>query len=117
MYLNYTLKNILKTTSNENLKSNSCINPTQQGNFFDLFPNPAQNKISFRSKTSGHSQKEYRIFDAFGILKLENKAEISSSKPEIDISGLSPGIYFLEIVDFENNKFKTSFAVMRQFQL
>ncbi len=82
-------------------------------NFFDLFPNPAQNKISFRSKTSGHSQKEYRIFDAFGILKLENKAEISSSKPEIDISGLSPGIYFLEIVDFENNKFKTSFAVMR----
>ena len=60
----------------------------------NLFPNPASNKL-FIETNSGTIQK-ISIYDLTG--KLIKTISTNTSKQELDISTLSPGLYFLDAV-------------------
>jgi uncharacterized repeat protein (TIGR01451 family) len=58
-----------------------------------VFPNPAQNKIFIQSK---QKLKSVRVFNAMAQVVISSLEDYSQG---IDISALSDGIYFLELVD------------------
>ncbi len=63
------------------------------GNSWDVFPNPAQNKIRFRLK--GDENARYRITDLQGRLLLSGTITNGS---EADISELAQGMYFVSLI-------------------
>ena len=72
--------------------------PQQSGEIVSIFPNPASEKITLTCKESSLPLKVI-IYDMLGRKQLEIEKNIEC--PEIDISGLPQGIYFLRA---ENNK-------------
>jgi PKD repeat protein len=69
-----------------------------------LYPNPSKDRI-FITSTSKSGVMNYSILTLSGQRMKEGK--ISAEKSEIDISDLSPGIYFVEI---KNTAGQKSFA-------
>ena len=62
-----------------------------------VYPNPAGNYLEIQGG-SLHSQAEYRIIDIHGRIILQDGIKDFSS-PRIELQGLIPGIYFLQIDD------------------
>ena len=59
----------------------------------NIYPNPADNYLQVNIEGNNISNYQYEIFDSFGRIHQSN---ISTDSP-IDISNLSPGIYFIRI--------------------
>jgi hypothetical protein len=81
----------------------SLINGTkeihQENSIIPIFPNPASSYVEFKiSGTSEAIVDEVRIFNFLGqpVLNLSDFGEISH---RVDISGLSPGMYYLHALE------------------
>ena len=70
-------------------------------NEIKLYPNPVSNGVLFLSKQS-NSFDELRIYDVSGKTVLTKNLNTSLNKEEINVSSLSQGLYFVEVV--EGNK-------------
>ncbi len=95
------IKNWYKTTSfpcyypvgiKEEMKNTLAI---------EVYPNPVNKKLTILNQ--GLSIRKIKIYDLFGQLQDE------STRNEIDVSNLSPGIYFLEL-QTENGNFVKKFV-------
>ena len=67
---------------------------------FQLSPNPANNTFRLEFENIKNNIYQYQIFNSLGAII--QKEKIKSSK-KIDISGLSAGVYFVRLLDTENN--------------
>jgi len=81
----------------ENCDGEDVLSGTEDNlqNVFSIFPNPFQDKVYVETKLS--IQYEYRIFDIHGVRILKTSNNI------INLSHCSAGLYFLEIIDLDNN--------------
>ena len=61
-----------------------------------LHPNPTGNTL-FITGAEDHTGQVYQVFDAAGQVALQGRF----TTPTIDVSGLSPGVYNLQIADME----------------
>jgi hypothetical protein len=78
---------------NSALKNISAvIKPEAQS--LKLYPNPSSNRIRIENI---QSQSAYQIFDMTG--KTMSKGDVSTENPLVDISDLSNGTYFLQVVN------------------
>ncbi|HOZ53026.1 MAG TPA: T9SS type A sorting domain-containing protein, partial [Chitinophagaceae bacterium] len=66
---------------------------------FDLFPNPAKNKITIQNKGLNETDIHFEIFSIEGKIRLSQRDIRFSNKAEIDISMLNTGIYFIKIIN------------------
>ncbi len=76
----------------------SAENPVPEPSKITLYPNPAENKVNV---IVSEDVFELIIFDAVG--KIMNKYKINQQAFELDISNYSPGIYFINFTDKNNN--------------
>lgn len=86
------------------LSSSGCIvsatTSTGERAGFEIFPNPASASFSF--KCSNEGQNQISIFNSIGLKVYENK-KVSSGE-SIDVSGLTSGVYYIEVNDFRKEK-------------
>jgi hypothetical protein len=61
-----------------------------------LFPNPASNTIRLTLGEDVVNINEIQVLDGFGKLNKTNARKIDDGVYELNISGLSKGIYFLK---------------------
>ncbi|MDZ4668207.1 MAG: FG-GAP-like repeat-containing protein [bacterium] len=73
-----------------------------------LYPNPAQSFISVRTDKNC-SKLGFEIYDLLGQLQSSGKMDAYETK--IDLSSLTPGIYFLKGSDLEGNSYVARFLV------
>ena len=67
-----------------------------------FYPNPASDIITFKANSS--AVYEAKVFDARGLLVLQKNI---SNGNEIDLKGLSEGIYFIHLFNTQNGFRKT----------
>ena len=86
------------------LSSSGCIvnaaTSTGERAGFEIFPNPAGASFSF--KCSNEGQNQISIFNSIGLKVYEIK-KVSSGE-SIDVSGLTSGVYYIEVNDFRKEK-------------
>jgi hypothetical protein len=86
-----------------NMLLQSAINESEESMEFYLFPNPATDMItlSFSSSVPDNLIKQIVLFDLYG----KHLQTFSIKKPsmQIDVSFLSKGVYFLQIIDKQGN--------------
>lgn len=89
------------------VNNNVGINETNQGNFFSVFPNPAQSIINVKtdSKLIG---SVYSIFDNNG--RVVQVGKINSENTTIELGNLSSGIYMFSI----GENMKQNFRVIKE---
>ena len=63
---------------------------------FNVFPNPAQDKVMISFDNSSGTQARIAIYDLSGKMQLEQFSDLNTNT--IDVSNLSPGIYFVELI-------------------
>ncbi len=66
---------------------------------FDLFPNPANSKITIQKIGLNEAALHYEIYSIEGKIRLSQRDIRFSNKAEIDISMLNTGIYFIKIIN------------------
>ncbi|MEA3445950.1 MAG: two-component regulator propeller domain-containing protein [Bacteroidota bacterium] len=76
-------------------------------NNFEIYPNPAKNKINIYSSAT---IKKIELYNPSG--QLLRKTSINKNQQTIDISGLSPGNYFIRATG-KNDVWVKKFVVMR----
>jgi hypothetical protein len=64
---------------------------------FNIFPNPVNSKLSINYIELNNQNIKVEIYNISGLLI--NKYEINGSNHTIDVTAISPGIYFLKIRD------------------
>jgi hypothetical protein len=69
------------------------INPTS---LLNVYPNPATNQISIQHNINGMDCL-LNILDMTGKIIQQNSISVSNSKIDLDISQLTPGVYFIEL--------------------
>lgn len=77
-------------------------------NKFTFFPNPTSVKLTLSNIPDG--AMSFEIFDIFGVIVLSTPSSLSDATPqegnyEIDVSGLTSGIYFLKLNNQQPVKF------------
>lgn len=72
---------------------NSTTKLNEQEIKLTIYPNPANNYLTVDIQDYTDSDYQYEIFDSFGRIHQNN---VSANSP-IDISNLSPGVYFIRI--------------------
>jgi Secretion system C-terminal sorting domain len=65
---------------------------------FKIYPNPASNILNIDNQIAISS---FKIFNTLGSLILEKNSFLEKN---INISNLNNGVYFIEVVDIDNNK-------------
>ena len=80
-----------------NLNSNLSTNDLKERNPISVYPNPSNGKFNIKSSNKITTIK---IFDSSG----KNIINLNNPKINFDISYLNDGIYFLEIIDINNDK-------------
>jgi hypothetical protein len=68
-------------------------NPTLQ---FDAYPNPASESITIQLHNENFNPAAIRLLDLTGRL-VESPFQTGNDFIRLDLKGLSPGIYFLEL--------------------
>ncbi|MBA3705921.1 MAG: T9SS type A sorting domain-containing protein [Bacteroidetes bacterium] len=69
-------------------------------NYFTVYPNPANDKLYIRSNLINPSQNiTYNVIDLFGRIVLKNT---NTNSEYIDISNISEGVYFIQVIDGQN---------------
>jgi len=74
---------------------------TEAENSFEVFPNPANDKIYFSFDNSPHHKLNYELLDIAGRTVMKGKL-ISE---ELSISKLNSGIYFVRLTDEKNRSY------------
>jgi hypothetical protein len=76
---------------------------TEEANEFNVFPNPASEKLSVKFSSLSMSNYNLQILDATGRMIFEKTGVslIHTNTTELDISSLSEGIYFLRYTSRE----------------
>ena len=82
------------------------VNELDNQNYFDVFPNPTQNKIYIKNKENNNSIISVQLFDITGIELLKHK-EIH----EIDLSIYEEGMYILRIT--QNNGRDKNYKIIK----
>ena len=67
---------------------------------FKIYPNPARESLIIENKTNPIKNIEIFNIHALPVLKKEGK----ESREKLDISGLPPGIYFIQVKDLKGNQ-------------
>lgn len=75
------------------------VNENNTFNNFSFYPNPATNLLTIESKSIVSNKELATIYDLTG--KLLMQFSLTGEKTTIDISSLTPGIYFLSLYDGE----------------
>ena len=104
IYFDWNTPIITSTTHNVNAMLWGIDENNQ--NDFNIYPNPAQDKISIVGKSNNYS---YSIFDMSGRVLLEGKA--SSMTEQVNLSLLNQGAYLIKI---NNNNHITSLRFIKQ---
>ncbi len=73
---------------------------------FNYFPNPAGNVLNISIPDNGNKLVSYAVSDAIGK-KYVAAATTNDRKEEINLEGLNPGMYFIEVVTKEGKAVKT----------
>ena len=83
---------------------NNILNdiPEVKSKFITLYPNPAINQISLKLDQNLNNC-EVRITDLSGKIIQSNRFQVLSAV-SVDVKKLSGGLYFLTIMDSENNR-------------
>lgn len=68
---------------------------------YSIFPNPAQNSLYIKLKSTGTELANVRILDRTGRLVLSDAFQVNSSNLLMDLSKLGQGIYFVEVTQGE----------------
>ncbi|MEA3445948.1 MAG: two-component regulator propeller domain-containing protein [Bacteroidota bacterium] len=95
------LHNAVQILENKEIKSQTSI---------EIFPNPAKNTINISSSSEIIPIAEIEIYNLSG--QLLRKTSINKNQQTIDISGLSPGNYFIRATG-KNDVWVKKFVVMR----
>jgi len=81
----------------------TSVNDNVSNSFFEIYPNPTSDKLTLSQIPDG--EVSYEIFDIFGerVLSVETIHELPLQN--IDVSSLSPGVYFVRIGNEKPLKF------------
>lgn len=83
-------KNILLTSNTEISLS--------EGVDIQLYPNPTSDRLYLITPFQLNTDAKLRIFDTQGRLHATQSLDIQSTQSQVDVSQLSPGIYFTEVL-------------------
>lgn len=87
------------TYPGENYNGSTSVEEHEYSDVVKVFPNPAGNSVTVTS--NGRDIKQVNLVDIQGkVILRENTADRSK---EINLSAISPGLYFIEVV-FDNHK-------------
>ncbi len=64
-----------------------------------IYPNPAVGRLYINRTNSNSAANMFRLFDQFG--KLSGSGKISEGENVIDVSGLSAGVYMIQLISVE----------------
>lgn len=70
---------------------------------FLLYPNPAHDILHFRLQDMPAGMVRVRVFDLLGRVEIDCETDTYS----IDVSGLSPGIHFLQLISGQGEQLRT----------
>jgi para-nitrobenzyl esterase len=62
-----------------------------------VFPNPANGLLNIELDNSNIANKDIAIINVFGQIATNIKTKVSNSTIQVDISGLSSGVYFIKV--------------------
>ncbi len=77
------------------VQASSSVNEVNQQNSYSFYPNPTTQTIIFNNV---HNIKSIALYS----LKGNEVLRFTQVKSELDVSTLSPGIYFMEVTDTQN---------------
>jgi hypothetical protein len=85
-------------------KKGACATPTGGGYsindpFFEVFPNPAEERVTVRAARSRATDRKIELLDTQGKLIRNYVLTADSGEATLDVSPLETGIYFLRIYD------------------
>jgi hypothetical protein len=78
----------------------TSINDNATATNVEMFPNPATNELTIKNENLKEGQK-YKIINPLGSEILSGK--IKNKEDQIDISGLSKGVYFFVLLSNESS--------------
>ena len=78
----------------------------------NIYPNPTRENVYLELSETVHGKTIFRIYNAQGELVKSQLIEAKSRKTEINLQGVSPGIYFITAI-FENGD-KTDYKIVKQ---
>lgn len=84
------------------------------GQNFNVFPNPFQNKLSIKIGKTGEQELAVKVIDLIGNIVFEQKnlqIKTGQTDAEISLSGIKPGVYFIEI---KGQKAQETFKIIAQ---
>ena len=98
------------------LNNASAASPDDSYYLFDIYPNPAIDRVTLRFKVSGQKSYQLTIADKMGST-VENISgvaqETDTFTKELSLSGLKPGVYYYTLV-VGNGLFRTSKQFMKE---
>ena len=82
------------------------LNELFDGNKVDLYPNPTDNQLNIEFFVNESSDIEINIVDVSGRIILQNQFSTiqGTNATQLDLSGVSKGVYFLNITEGNNSK-------------
>lgn len=77
----------------------AAVNFRSEASYFEVFPNPAQDRVSIRCKEGMSGWLTYSILDISGRLLLTKdlKLENQTNTHDIEVSALTKGVYFITV--------------------
>jgi hypothetical protein len=63
---------------------------------FHLFPNPCTDELHLQTSEAGITGQEYFVYNVNGQLQQATVQQNTSTEFTVDVSGLTPGVYFIE---------------------
>jgi hypothetical protein len=69
---------------------------------WELFPNPAREELTIQSGYSG--KITIRLYNGTGSVSLERQLEMKAGKAVLNIRGIAPGFYFLELLSQDGKR-------------
>ena len=64
---------------------------------FEVFPNPASDKLTIKFKNTGTANMQLQVFDVCGQVIIKSPLAQNRQQFEIDLSGMVSGVYFVRV--------------------
>ncbi len=78
---------------------------------YSLYPNPNNGNIFVLQKNADNNAVSAQILDALGKQVYKEQLLFSAKKAQINLQGIMPGLYVLELRDSKGNDFMLKFVV------